>query len=175
MAIDIEVRGMEEMIRAMNRLPGLLHTVVIGDGLYAAAGVVAQHAKQTSAFTSRTGRLRRSIRRRRRSQRVFTRSGSRRTANAAARVHAGGKGARQAWIIEGGRKAGKSGGRNYPGADARPFLYPALSETQGAQLAAAIAEVRQSLPKIQSQLAAAGRGSLGSLNTRTRRLLGADT
>ena len=72
---------------------------------------IAQEAKATTAFIDRTGELRKSIKVK---KSKFEDGGY--------IVRAGGRKAKQAWLIEHGR----SPGDNYPGAPAKPFLKPAL-------------------------------------------------
>ena len=60
--------------------------------LSAAARVVRDDAKQTSAFADKTGALRASIRANRRAQKVHTSTGLKKVPGAAAQVRAGGKG-----------------------------------------------------------------------------------
>ena len=100
MEIRIDVAGLDEVIRVMNRLPGLLSERVQGDGLLAAAREVRDVAKIRVPVD--TGALRNSIRAVRRSGRFETVSGFQRVPGAAARVIAGGPGARHAFLVEGG-------------------------------------------------------------------------
>ena len=129
-------RDFERVRRALLRLPGTLGARIHGAGMAAAARVVRNHAKATAPFTDRSGRLRGSIRARRRSQKVYTlfpARGSRRITGAAAQVLVGGEGARQAFVIEFGRAPGPG----YPGAPAFPFLLPAATSTRREQFSAA--------------------------------------
>ena len=66
--MEIELDGIEELaslIAVLEALPGLLEKAAVGDGLLAAAQVVAKEAKASAAFQDRTGDLGRSIRARR--------------------------------------------------------------------------------------------------------------
>ena len=152
--------------RALERLPGTLGERVHGEGMAAAARVVRNAAKANAPFVDRSGALRRSIRARRRSQKVYTlfpRRGSRRITGAAAQVLAGARGsrsisgdagddrdsgARQAYIIEFGRKPGS----NYPGAPPYPFLLPAATSTQGEQFRAATTALRKAFIRVSREI-----------------------
>ena len=148
MEMQVDFTGIEDTIKALNALPGLLATQVYGDGMLAAAKVVAADAKQTAAFSDKTGALRKSIRARKQSSTVHTSRGRRKVAGSAAQVVAGGKGANQAFIIEYGRAAGPG----YPGAAPRPYLEPALVNTASRQLAAAGAVMKRSFATLAVQI-----------------------
>lgn len=112
----MELDGIEELaslIAALEALPGLLEKAAVGDGLLAAAQVVAKEAKASAAFQDRTGDLERSIRARR----------GRRASPPTAVVEAT---APNAGLLE-------LGTANSP---ARPFLEPALRNTASRQLKA---------------------------------------
>ena len=139
------------ILRAINALPGTLGERIHGAGLVAAARVVRDYAKANAGFVDRSGRLRSSIRARRRSQKVFTLSpnkGSRRIPGAAAQVVVGGRGARQAYIIEFGREPGPG----YPGSRAFPILLPAATSTRGQQLTVAIAAMRRNFAQTTREI-----------------------
>ena len=70
MEMDIEVEGMEELLKAMESLPGLVGQHVQGDGLAAAARIVADQAK--IRVPVKTGALRDSIRARKQAARIST-------------------------------------------------------------------------------------------------------
>ena len=160
--MDLEVLGLEDTIKAMEALPGLLGTQVYGDGMLAAAGVIAAEAKTTTAFMDDSGALRASIRARRRSSYVHTRSGPRKTARSAAQVVAA---APHAFIVEYGRAPGSG----YPGAPPKPYLEPAVINTLGRQLSAAGGAMRTSFATLRVQLTS------GRVSQRTTRLLAEDT
>ena len=126
----------DRMIAKMNRLPELMARRVQGDGLLAAARVVRDEAKNLVPVL--TGQLRSSIRVRRRAQTVETFTGKRRIPGGAARVQAGGAGARQALLVEYGH------GGPHP-APPHPYLEPAISGTRSLQFKAAVAAMRRSL------------------------------
>ena len=125
MEMDIEVEGMEELLKAMESLPGLVGQHVQGDGLAAAARIVADQAK--IRVPVKTGALRDSIRARKQAARISTVRGPKKVPAGAAAVYAGGRGARQAVMIEYGT----------PTAAAHPYLEPALLSTGSQQLSAA--------------------------------------
>ena len=133
---------MEVQIKGMDELPGLVAERVQGDGLSAMARVVRDEAKQTVPV--KTGKLRDSIRARRRAAKVDTGRGVKRVPGAAAQTLAGGPGARHAHLIELGTVK----------AAARPYLEPALLATQDKQLSAAAAAMARSFVRIGKQLAA---------------------
>ena len=122
MEMQISIRGLEELRRNMERLPGLLAESLFGKGMLAVAQAVARDARATAPYKDRTGASRRSIRARPRSGYVSTSRGRVKLARSAAQVLAGGKGARQAFILEFGRKPGPG----YPGAPPFPYLEPAI-------------------------------------------------
>ena len=148
MEIDFDEKGLDEdiaqLIRLMQRtLPGLVAERVQGDALFAAAKITAAEAKKTTAFEDKTGALRKSIRARRIPVEVETPSGFKKVPGGAAQAIAGGKGARQAYLIEKGREAGQYLGRgktkrtgNFPKAPPHPYLEPAFLATRNQALAA---------------------------------------
>ena len=149
MEMDIRVEGFEQVLKAINSLPGLLAERVTGNGLLAAARVVRDQAK--ALVPVRSGALQGSIRTVRRSQYVYVSSGARRRVpGAAAQVVAGGKGARHVNLIEYGTVRSK----------ARPFLEPALVANTSRQLSVAVAAMARSFVKIGRDLAA-GRSTGG--------------
>ena len=148
MEMDVNFAGIEETVRAIESLPGLLGSQVYGNGMVAMAKVVAQEAQRSTSFRDRTGRLRASIKARKRTALVYTSRGLRKTAGAGARVYAGGPGAKQAHIIERGREPG----RGYPGAAPRPFLGPALLQTGNRQFSAAGEAIQKSYLRLGNQI-----------------------
>ena len=136
MEMDFEVAGFDELIREMNKLPGLMAERMQGDGLIAAARVVRDEARQTAAFADKSGRLRDSIRASRRAQTVYTSAGRKRVPGAAAQVRAGGPGAEQAMLVEYGH------GGPHP-APPHPYLEPSLISTRSRQFAAAASAMRR--------------------------------
>ena len=155
MEMSADIEGLDELLRAMEALPGLVAEHVQGAGLHAAAEVVRDEAKQTSEFADKTGALRASIRARRVAGRVHTGAGVRKVPGAAARVEAGGAGARQAYLIEYGRAGGVSKtGKRYPAAPPHPYLEPALTGTASRQLMAAVASMRQNFARVARQITA---------------------
>ena len=157
MEMEIDFVGIEDMIKAIDNLPGLLGTQVYGDGMLAAAKVVAAEAK--TIVPVRTGALRDSIRARKRSAVVHTTRRRRKIAGAAAQVVAGGKNAHHAFLIEYGTVRMK----------AQPYLEPALRSTVSQQLAAAGAVMQKSFAKLATQITS------GRATKRTLRLLAEDT
>ncbi|WP_425152892.1 HK97-gp10 family putative phage morphogenesis protein [Candidatus Palauibacter sp.] len=151
METSIEVEGLSAVAAAMDALPGLVAERVQGDGLAAAARVVRDEARETAAFTDRTGRLRASIRSGRRAEVVDTGRGRKRVPGASAVVEVR---APHAHLIEYGTVR----------APAHPFLEPAVIATRTRQLSAAVAAMGRSFKRIATQLAA------GKVARITRRL-----
>ena len=160
MEMDFEVSGFDELIREINRLPGLLAERVQGDGLIAAARVARDEAKQNVPVG--TGALRDTIRATRRAQTVETAAGRKKVPGAAAQVRAGGPDARQAMLVEYGH------GGPQP-APPHPYLEPAITGTTARQFSAAAAAMRRSFVKLGRDLAA------GKSSKLTRRLIAEDT
>lgn len=152
---DIE-RDYELVRVAIQKLPGTLGARVHGAGMAAAARVVRNHARANAPFKDISGGTRRSIRARRRSQKVYTLypvRGSRRIAGAAAQVLAGRTGTSsyegaQAYILEFGRKPGPG----YPGAPPFPFMMPAAIMTQREQFRAAATALRRAFLQVAGEI-----------------------
>ena len=142
MEMSFEMEGMEELLRAMAALPGLVAERVYGDGMQAASKVVRDEAKRLVPV--RTGALRDSIRARRRVGYVETFTGRKRVPGGAAQVFAGGSGARHAVLVEYGTVHDP----------AKPFLEPALLSDRNRQLTAAAAAMSKAFTKIGRDLAA---------------------
>ena len=147
MQIDVDVSGLEETVKALEALPGVLGRRVQGDGLAAAARVVRDEAK--TLVPVRAGALRDSIRARRRAQIVYTSRGRKRISGAAAQVVAGGEGAPHAMLVEYGT-VGPSGAAKTL---AQPYLEPAALNTRAKQLSAAAGAMRRAFARIGRQLA----------------------
>ena len=153
MQMEMNISGVEQLIKNMDDMPGLVAQEIYGDGMRAAAAVVARRAR--ILVREKSGRLKRSIRPRRRSVTVDTLYGSMKVSGGGAQVVAGGRGARQAWIIEHGRR----------GAMAFPYLEPALLGTPAKQLIAAGNTMSASFIKLGRAFAA------GNISRQTSRLL----
>ena len=160
MEMDIEISGFDEIIEALEALPGLVGARVQGDGLVAAARVIRDAAKDNVPVD--TGLLQRSIRTGRRSQIVYTFNGPRRIPGAAAQVRAGGNRA----IGEDSRPASHAVLVEYGTVRTRktPYLEPAIGSTTAAQLGAAKIAMERSLVRVLKQLAS------GTGNAVVRRL-----
>ena len=119
--------------KALDKLPVEVNRLIRASGVQAAAKVVRDQAKGTTAFRDRTGGLRRSIRTQRGKGYTDTLAGKRKDVPALyARVVAGGPRAYQAVIVEYGSKR----------APAHPYLEPAVEQAarrafHAARLAAA--------------------------------------
>ena len=157
MEIALSISGLDEAIRVMERLPGLLSERIQGDGLIAAARVVRDQAK--ARVPVRTGALRRSIRALRRSGNVETSGGVQRVPGQSARVRAGGPGARHAFLVEGGTVHSR----------AQPYLAPALTSTQSQQISAAADAMRAAFVRLGRQL------QTGTTPRYAQRLVSVDT
>ena len=142
MEMDVELTGFDTLASIMSSLPVLVAERVQGDGLFAAAEVVRDQAKANVPV--KTGALQRSIRVRRRSQRVETTTGRKSVPGAAAQVVAGGRGAAHALLVELGTVR----------AAPHPYLAPALFETQGRLLAEARAAMTRAFVRLGRDLAA---------------------
>ena len=145
MEIQIRTSDSEELIRKIERvLPGLVARRVIGDGMLAAAKAARDSARQTGAFTDRTGRLRRSIRASRRSVKAYSSVGRTLTtiAGGAAQLRAGGRGARQAHLIESGTVKARK----------RPYIGPAVEGSAGILLQVASRAMKESLRRHRSEI-----------------------
>ena len=161
--MQVDFVGIEETIKAIEALPGLVGTQVYGDGMLAAAKVVRDQAK--GRVPVKTGALQKSIRARKRSSRVAVSGGYRKTAGSAAQVVAGGAKANHAFIVEFGRAPGKG----YPGEPPKPYLEPALHATKNEQLNAAGEAMKRSFAKIAVKITS------GKASKRTLRLAAEDT
>lgn len=156
-------RESKQLEAMMSGLPYGVTDHLHGEMCLAAAKVVARAAKSSSAFRDKSGRLRKSLRARRRD--VWF--GGRKVKDAAAMTVLGGsRGARQGHLIELGtderaHASSKSVGR----ITARPVLRPALERSVGDAMTAALAAGRREF----GSLAAAARG--GRLNRRQIRAL----
>ena len=157
MEMQVDFSGLEEAIKNIEALPGLLGTQVYGDGMLAAAKVAAAESKALVPVS--TGALRDSIRARKRSAVVHTSKGRRKTSGAAAQVVAGGSGARHAFLVEYGTVR----------APAHPYLEPALHGSTSRLLAAAGAAMKRSFVKLAVQITS------GKATKRTLRLAAEDT
>ena len=153
--MDVNFSGDEELTRALKQLPGLLAERVQGDGLLAAARLVAEDA--ATRVRVKSGALRASIRAGRRSVTIQTLTGQKRVSGGAARVFAGGKGAQHAVLEEYGTAHSSP----------NPFLSEAFLANPSAQLAAA----RQAMAVKFSQLDNEIRR--GKINRTTARIAGA--
>ena len=165
MEMQADFTGIDEVLKAISALPGLVGQEVYGAGMLAAAKTVATEARSTAAFSDRTGALRGSIRARSRSSRVHTSRGLRKIPGSAAQVVAGGEGANQAFIIEHGRAPGPG----YPGMPARPYLEPALVSTTSQQLSVAGAAMQRKFGALTVKITS------GKATRRTLRLAAEDT
>ena len=162
MEMDVRVEGFDELIKALNALPGLLAERVQGDGLIAAAHVARDEARQTSEFSDKTGKLRASIRAGQRSQKVETSFGFKNVPSAAAMLTVGGPGARQAMLVEYGH------GGPHP-APPHPYLEPAVVNNLARLFGVSAAAMRRSFAKLGRDL------ETGRTTRLTRRLLAEDT
>ena len=159
MNIQIRTNDLEGLIRNIERtLPGLVARRVIGDGMIAAAQKARDRARLSNAFMDRTGRLRRSIRASRRSVRAYSSVGRQviKVAGGAAQLRAGGRGARQAHLIEAGTVKARK----------RPYIKPAVEGLVGTVLQVAARAMRESLNRHRAQIES------GRTTTLTRRLAG---
>lgn len=145
MAENVTIKGLPELMRALEQLPGKLARNVLRGAFRAGAKVVADEA--SNAAPVRSGLLRDSIR-------VTTRVKAQRISGT---VRAGGKGkkgakmARHAHLVEFGTAAhviyAKPGSLlaigvskvNHPGAKKHPFMRPAL-DSKASQAVAAVGE-----------------------------------
>lgn len=139
MNIELDARGFEQIGRNLRRLPGLMGQRVQGDGLAAASRVVRNEARILVPVI--TGALQRSLRSRRRRQKIDTFRGQVSVPGAAARTYAGGQGARHAFLVEHGGEINRS---------PHPYLLPALLSTKSQQLAAAGVAMQRSFARIQA-------------------------
>lgn len=120
MQLDIRTKdgqGFEFMKEVLKAIPQeIKDNDVIQDGLTASARVVSNEMRKNAktAFNDKTGRLRKSIRARK----------GRPEYGDSALSSVGGKGARQAWLVEEGHKGPK------PTKKARPFAFPAVQTTE---------------------------------------------
>ena len=162
MEMDVRVEGFDELIKAMEALPGLLAERVQGDGLIAAARAARDEARQTSEFSDKTRKLRALIRAKRRSQKVETAFGFKNVPGAAAVLTAGGPGARHAMLVEYGH------GGPHP-APPHPYLEPAVVNNLTRLFGVSAAAMRRSFERLGRQLAA------GRVPRISRRLLAGDT
>ena len=122
---NISIEGLDELQGALRELGPSFQSRVYGPALGAMAAVVRKRARIPNfGFTDLSGRLRGTIR----SERIPARYGARVYRSGRAQVVAGGKGARQPFLVEEGH-----GGERGP---ARPhrFLTRALVQTQNEQL-----------------------------------------
>ena len=157
MEMQIDFGGFDETIKAMEALLGLVGTQVYGDGMLAAAKVVAAEAK--TLVPVKTGALRDSIKTRKRSAYVQTSKGLRKTAGVAAQTVAGGPGARHAFLVEHGTVR----------AAAHPYLEPAVRGSISRIFAAAAEAMKRSFSKLAVQITS------GKATKRTLRLAAEDT
>ena len=140
--IDAAIRGMGGPF--LNRL--------LGPALLAAARVVRRVSKGRGyEFTDRTGRLRRTIR----AVGSPAYYGGRRYQRGRARLAAGGRGARQAFLVERGH-GGPFPARPYP------FLFRALIETRSEQAEAFASSARSRFPLLAQRFAGRAGGGLSS-------------
>ena len=156
--IQVFVTGFEELHEALRQFGPGVAARLMGPALAAAARVVRKRARgRNFVFTDRTGRLRRSIR----VGRFGADYGGRKYRSGAARVISGGRGARQAHLIERGQP-GTPKARPYRGgpqnAAPRPFITEAQLQTIPAQERAVADNLRRRFPKLLAQMKArAGR------------------
>lgn len=162
--IEIELKGLDELLRDLRALPSRARRNALRSGLGAGATAVLKAAKTTSAFHDRTGRLRRSLKKKdlrmRRTDIAFI-------------IGTYGKDGSHAHLIEFGhmqygrvskdggftriaqRRDGSFGARGSSSGSyrvvghvaARPFLRPALWNNQDAIEKATFAKVRKVLEK----------------------------
>ena len=133
MQLDLQAKNgqgfefMQEVIRAIPK--EMEDSGIIQDALNKSAQVTTRKIKSNaSVFKDRTGRLRKSIKWRK----------GRPEFGDTALVSAGGKGARQAWLVERGHGGPK------PTKSAHPFAFPAVVSTEQARATAFIREVNRS-------------------------------
>ena len=147
MDVDLSEEGLAKLAKAFNELPRELSVEVQARSLEAAAKVVQQEAKATTAFQDKSGRLRKSIKVQRRIAKfkkpdgqVFKVSGGEVVARATdAKSH----------LIEGGHKGPRP-------APPHPFLAPAAEASQQQAFAAAVAEAQRRLPEAVRKAKLAG-------------------
>lgn len=152
--IQVFVSGFEEMHEALRQFGPGVAARLMGPALAAAARVVRRRARTRNfGFTDRTGQLRRSIR----VGRFPAPYGGRRYRSGVARVIAGGRGARQAHLVERGQP-GTPKARPYRGgpqdAAPRPVILEAQLQTMAGQEAAIGQNLRRRFPTLLRRLQA---------------------
>lgn len=137
--LDVDYSEFDKLIALMEEFPRGVQAKVAGDGMLAAAKVVAAEARRTVAFEDQTGALRDSIRTAKATDWFM----GKKYAGSAAKVIAGGSDAAQAWHMEMGyiHHTGKV-------IQARPFMEPALNNTLKEQLNACVSAMRVSFLKL---------------------------
>ena len=136
MRITITGFGWTDAAIAVEQLGPALYRRVTGNALNAGARVLRRAARRRNfGFTDRTRALRRTVRNRRITGRYNGRSYKR----ARAGVYAGGRGARQAYLVEAGH------GGPFP-AQPHPYLSRALEENESAIGNAVVGRIRRLAP-----------------------------
>lgn len=138
-----EMRG-ESLQSIQKRLSALTfeaQRIAYTDGFFEAAKVVEQVARSTTAFDDDSGLLRRNIKARKRKSRVRTKT----SPQLYAVVSAGGRRAPHGVIIQTGRKSPRP-------SRPRPFLYPALEESESRLLPAIKRGIVRNFPKLEAKL-----------------------
>ena len=176
MKFSINDRGIDALLRELAKLPEGLAVRVQGDGLYAAARVARDKARELVPVGPRAKRpgerrLGKTIRRARRSQFVYLHTGGgKKIRAAAAQLIVGGRGARHGALVEYGTRP-RSGvsrrGRRYshPGSRAINFTETAVESTIGAQVSAMVPGMEASIQKLGREIYS------GVLSSSTSRLI----